>query len=50
MTVRIATTFLDNEDLHIAEEITSSALLELSDSLNVKTKVEGSTIELCFSM
>lgn len=50
MTVRIATCFQDNEDLLIAEEIVSSVLLELSGVLNVKTKTEGTTLELCFSM
>ena len=50
MTVRIETCFQDNEDLLIAEEIVSSALLELSDVLKVKTKTEGLTLELCFSM
>ncbi len=50
MTVTIVTPFPDPEDLMIADEIITSALLDLSGSLNVKIKSSPNSLELSFSM
>ena len=50
MTVSIETTFANDEDLAIAEEIVATGLADHMLPLNVKRKTNGDSLEVSFSM
>jgi hypothetical protein len=50
MTVTVVTPFSSSEDLAIADEVVTSAMIELRSVLTVKTKTQVDSLECSFSM